>query len=611
MRTSAPSGFTRARWWQLATLVVLLALVSSAIGVRNGYAYDDVYVVQNNAAVHSLHDWWRLFAQSYWPPEWGGDGYRPLTMLAFTVQWVAGHGAAWVFHLVNLLLYCGTALAVFWLASELLPPAAAWLAAALFAVHPVHVEAVANVVGQSELWVGLLATVAMAVYLRARAGGTAHRPLSPRSMAGIALLFTAALFFKEHAIVLPAILLVAETTVVRDERPLRERLVRLRPFGLTLALIGVAFLWARTAVKGGDVTGFAPYIVFQSLELSYVDRVLTMVGVVPTWVRLLLWPAHLLSEYAPPYVRIAEGVSITQLPGLALLVGVFGLCLALWRRRDRGAVISFGIATFCLALLPSSNFILPAGIILAERTLFLPSVGAMLAVAAALNRFAISAAPRLSAPRRRALRWVAVAAAACILAAGSWRSITRTPVWKDNDHLMRQGIVDAPDSYRAHYMLANVLLASGRRREAEQQYRRAMLLFPYDTYMAYNFARQYQSLALYAQAVVLYEWVFSVNPHFEFGRGRGHYAASLLAAGHPEQAREQVFEAIRQGGAPLRALRGVLQRADSTLVAEGRRPPPPRPRASVGDSRHAGKLPLTVQNTPPRPVTTSAISASK
>src|SRR5207249_5583902 len=151
-----------ARWAPVAALI-LLALAASAGGIRNGFTYDDRYIIVMNGAAHHLHHWWRLFKMSYWPPDWGAEGYRPLTSLFFAVEWVAGRGAPWVFHGVNVVLYLATTAAVFALASSLLPAWAAWLAAAFFAVHPVHVEAVANSVGQSELWVALATVLATAL----------------------------------------------------------------------------------------------------------------------------------------------------------------------------------------------------------------------------------------------------------------------------------------------------------------------------------------------------------------------------------------------------------------------------------------------------------------
>ena len=290
-----------------------------------------------------------------------------------------GGGAASVFHAANVALHGVATISVLWLVSLVFPMWAAWLIAALFALRPVHVEAVASTVGQSELWVAVLLVPAMAIYLRRCLTGTT---LSLRDAAIISVCYTLGLFAKEHAIVLPALIIAVEVLLGSERRPLAQRLVGIRLLVLCLTLLGTLYLAARSAVKGGDISGFQPFVVFQTLDLSYANRVLTMIGGVPQWIRCLLWPARLTIEYAPPDIDIAQGPSLAQLPGLLLLVGILGLAVVLWKRRGLGAIASFGIAWFCITLLPSSNFIIPAGIIISERTLFLPSLGALLGIGA-------------------------------------------------------------------------------------------------------------------------------------------------------------------------------------------------------------------------------------
>ena len=96
---------SRRSWWMLAGGIALLALVASITGLHNQFAYDDVYIIQRDGRLHSLAHWWRLLKASYWPQDWGGDGYRPFTTLGFAVQWVVGHGHPLLFHIVNLVLY--------------------------------------------------------------------------------------------------------------------------------------------------------------------------------------------------------------------------------------------------------------------------------------------------------------------------------------------------------------------------------------------------------------------------------------------------------------------------------------------------------------------------
>ena len=179
------------RWRRLAApSVVILAILSSAIGLANKFAYDDVDIVQLNPAVHTLHRWWLEFGNSYWPKAIGGDGYRPITIIAFKIEWAIGGGSPIAYHAANILLYAAVSLLVFMLARRMLPFWAAWVVGALFAVHPVHVEAVANIVGQSEMLVALPVLAATLLYLRDRRVGELRW-----STAGwILLLYTIACF---------------------------------------------------------------------------------------------------------------------------------------------------------------------------------------------------------------------------------------------------------------------------------------------------------------------------------------------------------------------------------------------------------------------------------
>ena len=564
-----------------AAALVVLALAASAIGVRNGFTYDDRYIVLLNPAVHTLHRWWTLFAQPYWPRTWSGDGYRPLTMLGFAAEWVAGGGAPAVFHAVNVVLYAVVTVIVFLIARELLPRWAAWTAAALFAVHPVHVEAVANVVGQAELTVALAVMIAVLAYLRDRQKGD----LRPATAVLVTLCFAVGCFAKEHGIVLPGLLVAAELTVIRDDRPVSVRVRKLRPLYLALFAVALGFVAARACVLSDHgFGGFSPYTPFSSLKISASDRVLTAITVVPDWIRLLLWPAHLSSEYGPPELPIAQGFSFTQLPSMVLLCAVLVLCVAL---RRRNAVASFGIAWVCVALLPSSNFILPAGIMLAERTLFLPSVGAMLMVGAAAA--AIASRLELQAAERQRVRWVAGVACALALLGGLVRSASRTTVWHDNARLFAQAVIDSPYAYRAHYMLGAFRFENHDQRGGEAEYRRAMQLFPYDPAVSFNMAEQYRNAGMCPEAIPFYRWTRGLSPDFPLGRTQ--YAECFLETAQYDSAKTWILAAVDAGGSmPL--LHAMVVAADSAKHAD-------MVRAHGGKSviSGIGKLPDTVQKT--------------
>jgi hypothetical protein len=537
------------RWASLS--IALLALASSAIGILNGFTYDDRYIVEKNPSMHSLAHWWTTFAQPYWPREWGGDGYRPITILFFKLEYALGHGSPVPFHATNILLYAASAILVFVVARRVLPLWAAWLAAALFAVHPAHVEAVANVVGQSELLVAITLLAATALYLRDRQRG----PVRPATAAWIVLIYAVGCFAKEHAIVLPAILLAAEVTVLGSDAELRARFddSSWRTFFLSLALVAIAFIAVRSLVLSDhDLGGFTPFTPFSSLKITAFQRILTAFGVVPEWFRLFLFPAHLASEYGPPDIQIAQGVALWQLPGLLLLFATLAIAVVVRRREP---AISFGIAFLCITLLPASNFLVPAGIVLAERTLFSPSAGAMIAVGGVAVVLARRYSWRTVRPSPASLVIVTL-----VLAAAIARSATRTRVWKDNNRLFAQAVVDSPDSYRAHYMYGAWHFENQQIRLGEAEYRRALKLFPYDPAVSYNMADQYRRLGMCEPALPLYKWTREVDPDFPFGRTA--YADCLLRTGHYAEAKQMAYVALAAGG-DVRLTRRLVAVADS------------------------------------------------
>ena len=152
-------------------LVAMLAVAASISGITNGFAFDDVHIIVDNERVHSLSEAWRFFGQKYWPPENGDSLYRPLTVLAFAIQWALGGGSPLPFHIANIALYAVASVALYRMLRLILASDVALLASALFAVHPVHTEPVANVVGQPELIVAFLTFIAVERYIIARRRG--------------------------------------------------------------------------------------------------------------------------------------------------------------------------------------------------------------------------------------------------------------------------------------------------------------------------------------------------------------------------------------------------------------------------------------------------------
>jgi protein O-mannosyl-transferase len=527
----------------LAGAIVALAMLASVSSLRNGFAYDDVPIIQEHAPLHDLGHIAHRFVEPYWPLAQGNALYRPVTTALFTLEWVIGHGSPLPFHIVNVLLYAAVCLTVYALARRLLVPAMAFAAAALYAVDPVHVEVFANSVGLSELITALTVVGAIIWYIDRRRAGQ----LRGGDIAVVAALYAVGCLTKEYAVVLPALLAMAELTVVDTERTWPQ----LRLLALSLALVAVSYLALRIRVTG-SLVGEHPAIPLRNA--TYATRVLTMLSVVPEWIRLLVWPAHLAAVYSPPGTPVMDHVDPTVVVGAGVLLAIAALAVA---GRRRVPVAAFGIAWAGLVMLPISNVMVKSGVLLAERTLFLPSVGAALVFGAIVPVLAA----RFPGP---SVRPAAATVFAMVLGAGIWRSATRSPVWHDNDRLFAQSIVDEPYSYAAHFGEAGLMFNDKKYGTGEREARTAIRLYQDDERLFVDLGTEYERIGRCDAAVRLAHHALELSPHFV--AARLIVARCLNRAGN-YVALHSVAVAGMADGYQWRLFRQILFTADSGVRA--------------------------------------------
>jgi tetratricopeptide (TPR) repeat protein len=510
-------------------LVAAVVLAASVSGLGNGFAYDDINAVAQNERIHSLADPGRFFTETYWPPGkfvGGSTLYRPLSSLGFALQWAAGGGQATLFHFTNVALYLLVCLAFLWVGRAFLPPLGALIAALLYAAHPVHVEAVGNVVGQGELWVNLFSLLAVGSFLYGRnSAGLDH---STRLV--IYSCYALACLAKDNGLMLPGLLLAAELTVVRDPRPLRVRLVALRTFWGVVAGVGVVYLVLRTKVTG-TLAGDYPHILIGTA--TYPERLFTMLRVALEWPRLLLWPAHLQADYSPRDFERALAFGPAQAAGLGLLLSAAWLTVWSWRRRP---AVALGMLWFAVAIFPVSNLVLKAGVVLAERTLFLPSAGVMLAVGAGFGALLEAGV---------GYRRLALGGGGVLVLLGAWRSAVRQPVWRDSATLSAQTVRDAPQNYRAHWTYALNLYEHGQREMAFTQMATAMVLYPYDPNMFSDAGDLYRTDGQCERSLDFYQRALDLIPDLIYTRSR--LASCYMRLGRYPEARRELHRLVAEG----------------------------------------------------------------
>lgn len=428
-------------------MAAVVGLLSMGLVVGNGLVYDAAQLLLHDPRYAAPVDWQALLTTTYWPT----GLWRPVTSVLLGGQAALG-GASHpiVFHLTSLVLYGAVVLAVVRLLQGWVPDSHAPLVAGLlFATHPVHVEVVASVVGQAELLAALGVLAGATIWHRAARDGITRSTI-PLLLAAQCL----AALSKEQGFVLPALLLGQHLLLER-------RLSRGDAFRLAtpLALTVVMLLLIRTVVTG-SLGGETPLPFLASLGAT--GRVATALGVVPGFVRLLMWPAHLQAEYGPPELDVGSAFTGQHLFGLVLL---FAALAAFVRWRKSAPVAALGIWWVVVTWLPSSSLVFPAGVMLAERLLFLPSIGLAMVVA--------GAGAIVPVRLRRPVGYVALV----VIVALGIRSVERISIWHSPERFFAAMTADAPRVYRAWHMRGVDAQFRGDSVEAERLFRRSLTIW--------------------------------------------------------------------------------------------------------------------------------------
>lgn len=431
-------------------LVAVASTLPFAGTLGHGFALDDVSEVVRNDHVRSLADVPRLFTEGAW--DGAGDTnpiYRPLTSATYALQYALGGLSPLGFHLGNVLLHAIASLLVLALGRRLgLSLAAATLGAAIFAVHPVHVEVVANVAGRKDsLATALVVAAVLAHDLALRRAGA--------WVALAVLTVAAALFAKESGAA--AIGAAFAWTLLVDRGPWREARARTVAVFGAYAVVFALYLLARRAAVGsfGVPLSLIPYAENPLAHEGIATRLLTATGVLGRGLALLVFPRTLSPDYSYEAIPLIRSPLDPVLLASAAVLAVAAVAAA--RAARRWPALAFCAAWYAIGVFPASNLLAKVGTVFGERLLYLPSAGFCLAAAALGVHAAQAAADRLPGARH-----AATAVAAAVLLALTARTVAYAAVWRDEVSLFGEAVRAQPRSAKAHQLLGAALMEVGR-----------------------------------------------------------------------------------------------------------------------------------------------------
>jgi len=558
-----PRSATRA--FPYALVLALVAAAVFANTLRNGFTLDDRTLLEEDPRIASLARVPEILTGGY---RHGPTNslYRPLTVLSFALNRAVTGPAPWGFHLVNVLLHAAATILVFRVGSALLGnPPVAFIAALLFALYPIHTEAVANVVGRAEILVAIGVLGALALLLQ-------EGPMTPRRGAAAAALFVLALLSKENAVALVPIW--GMVLFYRTEGPFGARLRAVasdhRLWGFVLVTLG--YLALRRAVLGALAPAVQPEITFVENPLAFVPastRILTAVKILARYLGLLAWPFPLSADYSYDEIALVRTpLDRSFVIAAAALAAVAGGALA-FARRQPIYLLAFGI--FLAALLPVANLVIPIGTIMAERLLYLPSVGAVWAVAALFQAVGWIAPKDKPILPLRLDKGTAVLLIAIVL---PWtaKTVMRNAEWKDNLRLFESARRAAPRSAKVRTQLGDSYFAASDFTSAVAAYRGALRIYPDYAGAAINLGSAYDALGRHDEALDLLRSFAGRSGAFETARLRE--LARALIGKRDYAAAAETYEAVlraAEGDALAHRNLGALYLEHLARPEDGRR----------------------------------------
>lgn len=496
-------------------LLALLTMLVYWPALQGGFVWDDDSMLTANAVVQSpngLKDiWWSTKLTDYYP----------LTWTSLWVEWWLWGMNATGYHLTNLVLHILSTI-LWWRILKRLPIPGAWLAALMFAVHPVNVESVAWIAERKNTLALFFYTLALWGYLRFEEQVDSISGMGGWGWYGMSVLaYLLSLWSKTSGVMMPAVLLLYAWW--RRGRIERRDLHRSAPFfGLALVL-GLVTVWFQyySAQAAGDVAT-------RSLGARLAGAGMAV------WFYLwkAIWPTRLAFVY--PRWEINASFPLVYLPVVALV-----LCFAvfwLWRG-GWGRPLLFGLGYFVVGLLPVLGFLkiyFQRYSLVADHWQYFSIMGVIaLGVGGGVRFFTTKGRCRIAGWGLGTL----MVGALCLL---TWR---QCGVYRNDETLWRDTLAKNPGSWLAHNNLGIELWDQGRIPEAIAQYKQAIQLDP-------TFAETYNNLGValkqtgrIQEAIAQYEQALQLNP--DFFEAHCNLGGILMQLGRIPEAVEHYKEAVR------------------------------------------------------------------
>jgi protein O-mannosyl-transferase len=399
---------------QNVVLLTCLCFVVFGNSLFGGLVWDDHLLLEKNPTIRNVMNIPQAFTTAIWSFAFSGNSttyYRPIQAVIYTLVYQLDGSAPFFYHLVNVVLHSVATILVYLIGTEvLLSSPAALIAAALFAVHPVHVEGIAWIAGVGDLSCAVFYFAGLWALLRFLAARDARWVWLSSAC------FLGALLSKEVAITFPIVAGLLLWMKCRDLRAAFGEILKLWPFGIALGVYAALRISA---------LGFATSSAIH-MEGSVLDWLSLAVRCLGQYIQYSIVPYPMSAYHLVP-LHFSDRTISTVIYGLVIVSAV----LSVWvvRRILHQAPLLFGMFVAMIALMLYFRAI-ANGVFFSERYLYIPSMPIVLLIAGLLVQLG---------PKRSS-----AIAFGCVLLF-SIQSINRNRIWRNDETLYRETLDRQPE----------------------------------------------------------------------------------------------------------------------------------------------------------------------
>jgi len=499
-----------------AAILLGLALIVYLPAIRGGYVWDDDMLLTNNPNI-------RTFAGlvDTWIDPTSNTDYFPLTHTSWWLEFRLWGLNPLVFHFNNVLLHVGNGI-LFWLILRHLAVPGAWAAAAIFLVHPLHVESVAWVSERKNVLSGLLCLLSVWSFLQSALPVAGATPRRRRLLYGLSLFFyTGALFAKPMTMAAAAVLPLLIWW--KRGRLTRHDALATAPFFVLAAPMAALTIW---------VQYYHVHATGEHFTYSLPQRTILAGRALWFYLDKLVWPRDLTFAYAKWVLDAGLWRNCLYPAGAAAAIVTLGLAR---RRIGRGPLV--GAAVFVIMLSPALGFInvfWHKYYFVADHMPYLASLG-LIAPAVAL---AAQGAVRLG-PWGRPTACGALAVTVGLLGLLTWQ---QAGIYKDAETIWTDTLRKNPTSWMANNNLGNIRAARGQAQEAIRYYREALRLYPEYDKPHFNLGLVLQGQGSSEEAIFHFREALRINPRYP--EAHFHLGRALDELGRTEEADSEYQKAL-------------------------------------------------------------------